>query len=198
MRRGSPVKYASRSRIVNHSPETLATRPDAWEAILRSTAHVAVAADDEAGFTTLIAFSIHKDMLCGASTAILLFTPRSAGRPGVILTARQHKDPPVGCGAAGPVGFSAPAPVRPWTVLALSDGVWKYAGLGQGDGRGVSPFRRRPYRFVAPSKRACPAAADCKTTSRSSYFAIACKRRPSSWASEAGVNAYAFIPNSRL
>ena len=109
-----------------YQPAILALRPDAWEAILR-TADSAVADDTEAGFTTLIAFSIHKDALCGASNGDSGLFAVSAGRPGVILTGPQHKDPPIGCGAARPVGFAARL-VRPWTVLVLSDGVWKYCG----------------------------------------------------------------------
>ncbi len=109
-----------------HQPAILAMRPDVWEAILRKT-DSAVMNDAEAGFTTLIAFSIHKDALCGASNGDSGLYAASAGRPNVILTARQHKDPPIGCGVARPVGFAARL-VRPWTVLVLSDGVWKYCG----------------------------------------------------------------------
>jgi hypothetical protein len=105
---------------------TLALRLDAWETILRQ-ADAAVASDPEAGLTTLIAFCIQKDAICGASNGDSAVYALSASGPGVILTARQHKDPPIGYGAARPVGFAARL-VRPWTVLALSDGVWKYAG----------------------------------------------------------------------
>jgi PPM family protein phosphatase len=107
-------------------PAILVTRPDAWEEILRH-ADAAVSNDHEAGFTTLIAFSIQKDLICGASNGDSGAYAVSAGEPGAILTERQHKNPPIGCGAARPVGFMAPLK-RPWTVLALSDGVWKYAG----------------------------------------------------------------------
>jgi hypothetical protein len=109
-----------------HQPAILAIRPDAWEAILRQ-ADAAVANDPEAGFTTLIAFCIQKDAICGASNGDSGVYAVSAGEPGGILTARQHKDPPIGCGGAWPVGFIAHLKT-PWTVLALSDGVWKYAG----------------------------------------------------------------------
>jgi PPM family protein phosphatase len=107
-------------------PAILVTRPGAWEEILRQ-ADAAVSNDQQAGFTTLIAFSIQKDLICGASNGDSGVYAVSAGDPGVILTARQHKDPPIGYAAARPVGFTARLK-RPWTVLALSDGVWKYAG----------------------------------------------------------------------
>ena len=45
----------------------------------------------------------------------------------VILTRHQFKDPPVGSGEASFVPFTARL-ASPWTVLALTDGVWKYAG----------------------------------------------------------------------
>jgi hypothetical protein len=109
-----------------HQPAMLAIRSDAWEMILHQ-ADAAVASDPEAGFTTLITFCIQKDAICGASNGDSGVYATSAGESGVILTARQHNNPPIGCGAARPVGFAAPL-TRPWTVLALSDGVWKYAG----------------------------------------------------------------------
>lgn len=126
---GLAARLACRACVETASaypPAILALRPDAWEAILR-TADSAVADDTEAGFTTLVAFSIRKDAICGASNGDSGLCAASAGRPGVILTGRQHKDPPIGCGAARPVGFAARL-VPPWTVLALSDGVWKYCG----------------------------------------------------------------------
>lgn len=107
-------------------PATLGMRPDVWEAILRQ-ADATVSHDAEAGFTTLIAFSIQNDALCGASNGDSGVYAVSTGQPGTILTERQRKDPPIGCGGAQPVGFVA-RPTSPWTVLALSDGVWKYVG----------------------------------------------------------------------
>ena len=126
---GPAARLACRTCIDAASAQpsaVLSIRPDAWEAILR-TAAAAVTNDPEAGFTTLIAFSIHKDAVCGASNGDSGVIAVSAGRPGAILTARQHKDPPVGCGGARPVGFALRL-APPWTVLALSDGLWKYAG----------------------------------------------------------------------
>ena len=43
------------------------------------------------------------------------------------LTDRQAKNPPVGSGAAWFVPF-ADRLAGPWSVLAMSDGVWKYVG----------------------------------------------------------------------
>jgi hypothetical protein len=51
----------------------------------------------------------------------------AAGQRPLEVTASQQKDPPVGSGAAHFVPFGA-ALVGPWAVLAMSDGVWKYAG----------------------------------------------------------------------
>ncbi len=104
----------------------LATRPDAWEAILRQ-ADAAVSEDQEAGFTTLIAFAIRNEAICGASNGDSGVYAVTAGGLAAILTDRQRKNPPVGCGGARPVGFAARLN-RPWTVLALSDGLWKCAG----------------------------------------------------------------------
>ena len=106
-------------------PAALMLGPHVWQVILQS-ADAAVAEDAEAGFTTVVAFAVHNDMIAGASNGDSGAYALAAGR-GVILTERQHKDPPVGSGAARPVGFAARL-ARPWTVLALSDGVWKYAG----------------------------------------------------------------------
>ena len=43
------------------------------------------------------------------------------------LTANQIKNPPVGSAAAVFTPFAGRLE-RPWTVLAMSDGVWKYVG----------------------------------------------------------------------
>jgi hypothetical protein len=101
--------------------------PYVWTEILR-TADAAVAADPAAGFTTLIAFGVTEARLCGAScgdsAAVVLAGP---GQVGDILTARQHKNPPVGSGMAIPVPFAAILR-PPWALLTMSDGVWKYSG----------------------------------------------------------------------
>ena len=45
----------------------------------------------------------------------------------IILSQGQHKNPPLGSGGASTVAFAA-ALKKPWTLLAMTDGVWKYAG----------------------------------------------------------------------
>jgi hypothetical protein len=59
----------------------------------------------------------------GDSAALLL----NPNQPEIILTARQHKNPPIGSGGATGVTFVSRL-VPPWTLLALTDGVWKYVG----------------------------------------------------------------------
>jgi serine/threonine protein phosphatase PrpC len=97
-----------------------------WITALESVDEV-VAADPKAGFSTIIAFCVTKDSLCGAScgdSAVLLLNP---DEPAQVLSKRQYKDPPVGSRTASFVPFTAKL-VCPWVVLAMSDGVWKYAG----------------------------------------------------------------------
>ena len=87
----------------------------------------AVRDDSEAGFTTLIGFSIAGGHLTGAScgdSAVLVATEGQRPRE---VTAGQIKNPPVGSGASPFHPFAA-ALVEPWAVLTMSDGVWKFAG----------------------------------------------------------------------
>jgi hypothetical protein len=103
--------------------------PAAWIPILRA-ADEAVAACKEAGATTLVAFCLTENALCGGSggdSAAVVVNPR---QPPAILTRGQQKNPPVGSGAAVFVPFSTGL-LPPWTVLAMTDGVWKYAGWEQ-------------------------------------------------------------------
>jgi PPM family protein phosphatase len=88
----------------------------------------AVLNDVSAGFTTLVAFLVGESMVCGASSgdsALVLLTANDASR---ILTAEQLKNPPVGSGNAIATFFSAQLS-SPWTLIAMTDGVWKYAGM---------------------------------------------------------------------
>jgi hypothetical protein len=85
-----------------------------------------VAADPGAGFTTLVGLCVYRGRVVGAScgdSAALLVSGGKARE----LTAGQQKNPPVGSGTAVAVPFAA-AVAEPWRVLAMSDGVWKYAG----------------------------------------------------------------------
>jgi len=105
-------------------PKALAVA-SAWADVLHA-ADRAVEADAEAGYTTLVAFALVGDFLIGASngdSAVLVVTDGRATE----TTAQQRKNPPVGSGGAAVVPFGA-ALTRPWSVLAMSDGVWKYAG----------------------------------------------------------------------
>ena len=92
-----------------------------------SDADAAVSADALAGFTTLVALRVEGDRVTGAScgdSAALAAWGDGLMR---VLTARQFKNPPVGSGDATFVPFALEL-TRPWKVLAVSDGVWKYAG----------------------------------------------------------------------
>jgi hypothetical protein len=85
-----------------------------------------VAAEPDTGYCTLVALAAAGEWVVGASSgdsAAVLILESSA----VILTERQHKNPPVGSGAARFEAFSA-RPGMKWRVLIVSDGVWKYAG----------------------------------------------------------------------
>jgi len=96
-----------------------------WQSIL-AQADTTLATDPAAGFTTLIGLGVRSDQIAGASSgdsAAVLFSNGTAQE----LTARQFKNPPVGSGEATFIPFEA-RPVRPWQLLVMSDGVWKYAG----------------------------------------------------------------------
>ena len=116
---------AAMDAALQESPRRLAS-PLAWAELLHG-ADEAVRDAREAGFTTLLGFCITKGYLAGAScgdSAVLVAT--SGQRPSVV-TAGQAKNPPVGSGTAPfwPFGLAL---VVPWVVVAMSDGVWKYAG----------------------------------------------------------------------
>lgn len=83
----------------------------------------------DAGFTTLIAFAVMPNQLCGAAngdSALMAVTPGEIK----ILSEGQMKNPPVGSGRASAFGFNLALP-SPWTILAMTDGVWKFAGWDQ-------------------------------------------------------------------
>jgi serine/threonine protein phosphatase PrpC len=99
-----------------------------WTTILR-TADNAVAADPDAGFTTLIGLCLVDNELCGASSGdsgVLLVDAGGINE----LTSKQAKNPPVGSECAVFVPFAAQL-VSPWMVMVMSDGVWKYIGWDQ-------------------------------------------------------------------
>ncbi len=99
--------------------------PASWYLVL-SAADEAVCEDAEAGLTTLISLCVTEDRVCGAScgdsAAQLIRNSQS-----LLLTEDQRKNPPVGSGAAYPIAFQASLSSE-WTLLIMSDGVWRYVG----------------------------------------------------------------------
>ena len=99
-----------------------------WYAVV-GAADEAVCEDDAAGYCSLISLCISGQGIWGASSgdtgALLL-----SGGQDILLTEGQRKNPSVGSSAAYPVAFSAR--LQPgWTLLVVSDGVWKYVGWEQ-------------------------------------------------------------------
>ncbi len=122
-RPGSPARRRRR-RLFARSPAL--ADPEVWQSILRQADRV-VADDPAAGFTTLLGFFIADGSLAGASSGDSAVLTLSAGDPARDATKGQLKNPPVGSGEARFTFFSAPL-TAPWSVLAMSDGVWKYVG----------------------------------------------------------------------
>jgi hypothetical protein len=99
-----------------------------WESVL-SEADRAVERDSEAGYTTLVGLQIQEDQVVGASQGdSAVWFRDGAGHSGE-LTNHQNRGAPVGSGEARFVPFVVTL-TPPWTVLVLSDGVWKYVGWG--------------------------------------------------------------------
>jgi hypothetical protein len=125
--RAAQVACRAAAEAASSLPAERLTDGLVWTEILRQ-ADQAVADDGVAGFTTLLGFWIAEGIVCGASSGDSAVFAIS--QPGGVqeLTAHQHKNPPIGSSGALPVPFTAglgPA----FLVLAMSDGVWKYAGL---------------------------------------------------------------------
>jgi hypothetical protein len=97
-----------------------------WPSLLADVDKL-VADVQDAGYASLIAFGLAETMLCGASCGDSALLIRNAGQSPCILTKHQLKSPPVGSGRAVFVPFSSGL-IHPWTVLAMTDGVWKYTG----------------------------------------------------------------------
>jgi serine/threonine protein phosphatase PrpC len=110
---------------IRFPPKKLAG-PATWLTALRS-ADEAVNAAPDAGYTTLVGFCLAGEHLCGASNGDSAVLVVAAGGRVEELTRHQAKNPPVGSGFATFVAFAARL-VKPWVVLAMSDGVWKYVG----------------------------------------------------------------------
>jgi hypothetical protein len=107
-------------------PHDMLTKGDTWVGILR-LADQTVANDTAAGLTTLVGFCLTNGTLVGASNGDSAVLVLDAGRDCREITRGQSKNPPIGFGDAVVVPF-ADRLAKPWTVLAVSDGVWKYVG----------------------------------------------------------------------
>jgi serine/threonine protein phosphatase PrpC len=125
---GPAARLACRAciEIASRTPPDRLRRADVWAAILGEVDR-AVTADPAAGLTTLIGLCVTGGAIVGASNGDSAAVLACAGGRLLTLTERQAKHPPVGSGAAAPTGFDAPL-LRPWTLLVMTDGVWKYAG----------------------------------------------------------------------
>jgi hypothetical protein len=102
------------------------TKGDTWVGILSLADH-AVTNDPEAGLTTLVGFCLTNGTLVGASNGDSAMLVLDAEGGCYEITGGQHKNPPIGFGDAAVVPFAARL-AKPWTVVAMSDGVWKYVG----------------------------------------------------------------------
>jgi serine/threonine protein phosphatase PrpC len=123
--RAAKLACETAADLATKAPAGDLVNSSAWQSIL-AHADATVAADRAAGFTTLIGLGILTNQIGGASSgdsAAVLFS----GGKALELSARQFKNPPVGSGEATFIPFEARA-ARPWRLLAMSDGVWKYAG----------------------------------------------------------------------
>ena len=87
----------------------------------------AIVDSQSAGFTTLIGLVVANDRATGASCGDSSVIAVQGSGSVTELTARQFKNPPVGSGEACFVPFEIKL-TKPWRLLAMSDGVWKYAG----------------------------------------------------------------------
>jgi hypothetical protein len=80
----------------------------------------------ETGFTSLVGLAVCPSFVAGAScgdSAVALLL----GDEFTLLTENQHKNPPIGSGAACLTPFSARLDA-PWKLLIVSDGGWKHSG----------------------------------------------------------------------
>lgn len=96
-----------------------------WPEVL-AVADAAVAADPEAGFTTLVGLCATANHVAGASCGDSAAVAVCSDRAPRVLTAHQFKNPPVGAGDADFIPFEMELSA-PWRLLVLSDGAWKYA-----------------------------------------------------------------------
>jgi hypothetical protein len=118
---------AAVTAAAHHEPARLQVSPHLWREILHE-ADDAVLADPDSGFTTLVGFvaTVSGGPVVGASCGDSVVLVLDGGEP-FECTSHQYKNPPVGSGDARFVPFTGPH-ASPWRVLAMTDGVWKYAG----------------------------------------------------------------------
>ncbi len=103
--------------------------PTTWRSLARRT-DCQVRALPGAGFCTLVGLAVTARRVSGAAcgdSAAVLAVGNDATQ---FLTRDQQKDPPVGSGNASFTFFTARvSPGKPWTLLLMTDGVWKFTGL---------------------------------------------------------------------
>lgn len=125
---GRAARVATTTTIeaaLGYPPGTLLA-PGYWSQVLKQ-ADRAVHADPEAGFTTLVGLAVSSQCICGASSGdsgVLILDDQKRAHE---LNRQQTKNPPIGSGDAFFVPFAAHLEAG-WLVMAMSDGVWKYAG----------------------------------------------------------------------
>lgn len=125
---GTAARLACRRCVevaADYSPALLGD-PRCWSRILQAVDQT-VHNETEAGFTTLVGFCIASEAICGSANGDSAVLSMVDGSEGKILTAGQPKNPPVGSGQVRCKSFSATLGGS-WTILAMSDGVWKYTG----------------------------------------------------------------------
>ena len=110
----------------NESPSGFPVDPSFWRALFARVDH-AVQADFDAGLTSLVAFCVKDGQVYGAScgdSAAYLCLARDYVKN---LTSGQDKNPQIGSGMTSSAYFISPT-VKPWSLLVMTDGVWKYVG----------------------------------------------------------------------
>jgi len=101
------------------------TKRRTWETII-TLADETVSKDKEAGYTTLVSLCVIDNWVYGASVGDSAAFALSSGKK-ILLTENQRKNPPIGSSGALGEFFSFKL-IKPWKLLIMSDGVWKYLG----------------------------------------------------------------------
>ncbi len=123
--RAATIAVEAVAAFAKKQPSNLLVDGSIWNSFLAEADRI-VAKDTIAGFTTLNGFCVSNERIVGSSngdSAVALFNEKGEC---VELTRNQRKNPPIGSGFAATINFTAHLPDR-WKVLAMSDGVWKYA-----------------------------------------------------------------------